>query len=120
LARQIGLHEQFIFESLNNNHGVEPELISHKIHELKKFAQIFEPYDDTYLIRVGELSEKLLGLVKAKAQGVKRRITSCMDHGNHLSDQDIASFKEALEFERNMSPILEEFNKKDNKVPDNN
>jgi hypothetical protein len=48
--------------------------------------------------------------VKAKVEGVKKRVSSCMDHSNKLSDQDIVTFKEALEYERNMSPLLEEFN----------
>jgi hypothetical protein len=33
-----------------------------------------------------------------------------MDYGNKLSEQDIISFNEALEYERKMSPLLEEFN----------
>jgi hypothetical protein len=48
--------------------------------------------------------------VIAKVEAVKNRASKCMDHGNKLIDQDIASFKEALEYERNMSPLLEEFN----------
>jgi len=48
--------------------------------------------------------------VKTKVEGVKHRASKCMDHGNKLTNQDIDSFKEALEYERNMSPLLEEFN----------
>ena len=49
-------------------------------------------------------------MVKEKVEGVKHRASKCMDHGNKLSEEDIASFKEALEYERNMTPLLEEFN----------
>ena len=48
--------------------------------------------------------------MKARVDGVKKRATNCLEHENKLSDQDIASFIEGLEFEKKMSLLLEEFN----------
>ena len=89
---------------------MELSLITYKIYELKKFADILDPYDDTYNKRLRYLNEKLIGLMRDRVDCVKNRGSKCLEHENRLSDQDISSFKEALEFEKKISLLLEEFN----------
>jgi hypothetical protein len=56
---------------------VDDSLIYHKIYELKKFADILDPYDDTYNKRLRYLIEKLIGLMRDIVDGVKKLAFKC-------------------------------------------
>jgi len=46
---------------------------------------------------------------------VQERIQTCMRGGNQLYENDIEKFKEALAFERKLSPLISNMNSPDKK-----
>ena len=62
------------------------------MREIRKLAEIFEPYEDTYVRRFEQIKKRIIDILDIKSKAATKIIKKGMESGNELADEDIASF----------------------------